>query len=158
MGPLLDRRVQPNTRSDPLLGGHPPTPASPARRPAPPTSSGASWRVPIRFVRQLAPLDGRQEGAAGGRETGGGGGPLDQRRALAVERLLAFWMAWTSSCLLIVDRPRTSRRRATSMRCALLALASTPPAVFPPPRRGGPPGLGARPGGGALWPLLPPWA
>src|SRR3954453_9587727 len=50
-------------------------------------------------------------------------------RDLRLAAALAFWIASTSSALVILDRPRTSRRPATSSRCFLLALASTPPAV-----------------------------
>src|SRR4051794_33261976 len=60
-------------------------------------------------------------------DAGRGGQPL-----LRVSRALAFWIASTSSSLLIDDRPGTSRRLATSYRWALLALASTPPSVFQP--------------------------
>ena len=42
---------------------------------------------------------------------------------------MAFWIASTSSGLFIRGRSRTPRRRATSIRCRLLALASTPPLV-----------------------------
>src|SRR4051794_27335443 len=59
---------------------------------------------------------------------GAGAGQL----LLRVSRALAFWMALTSSFLLIDERPGTSRRLATSYRWALLALASTPPSVFQP--------------------------
>ena len=41
-------------------------------------------------------------------------------------------MASTSSCLLIDERPGTSRRCASPYRCDLLAFASTPPAVLDP--------------------------
>lgn len=51
-----------------------------------------------------------------------------QERALAVARSLAFCRAWTSSPLLIRDRPGTSIRLARSYRCSLEAFASTPPA------------------------------
>ncbi|BAX91841.1 hypothetical protein MSG_01687 [Mycobacterium shigaense] len=51
---------------------------------------------------------------------------------------LCFLIASTSSDLVIVERPCTSRRRAMSSRCFLLALASTPSAegaVFRRPPR-----------------------
>src|SRR5829696_1868256 len=51
-------------------------------------------------------------------------------RALRVLFALAFWIASTSSDLLIRDRPEISSFFATSIRCSLLAFASTPPAVF----------------------------
>src|SRR3954451_10236430 len=60
-------------------------------------------------------------------------------RARAVSRLFAFSIASTSSSFVIEERPRTSSRRATCMRCDLLALASTPPAVGPPRRAADPP-------------------
>lgn len=50
-------------------------------------------------------------------------------RARRVARSLARWIASTSSSLVMVDRPSTSSRRATSSRCSLVAFASTPPAV-----------------------------
>src|SRR6185437_17084111 len=52
-----------------------------------------------------------------------------RRRDRALSRSLALAIASTSSSLLIRDRPRTSSRLATSIRCALDAFASTPPAV-----------------------------
>ena len=54
---------------------------------------------------------------------------LPTRRARADWRRLARMMASTSSSLFIRVRPLTSRRLATSRRCALEALASTPSAV-----------------------------
>src|SRR6185369_222140 len=58
-------------------------------------------------------------------------------RAFAVFRLFAFLIALTSSSLVIRDRPLTSSRFARSIRCALDALASTPPAVDRDPRDAG---------------------
>src|SRR6185503_7403620 len=52
-----------------------------------------------------------------------------RRRDRALSRSLALAIASTSSSLLIRDRPRTSSRLAMSIRCALDAFASTPPAV-----------------------------
>ena len=46
-------------------------------------------------------------------------------------RRLAFWIADTSSSLLIEERPATPRRRARSRRCFLVALALTPSALCP---------------------------
>jgi hypothetical protein len=46
-------------------------------------------------------------------------------------RRLCFLIASTSSDLVIVERPGTSSRRATSSKCFLLALASTPSADGP---------------------------
>ena len=51
------------------------------------------------------------------------------RRAFADSRLLAFCNALTSSPLLIAERPGMSSLVASSYRCFLEALASTPPAV-----------------------------
>ena len=60
-----------------------------------------------------------------------------RRAYLPRTRRFCFLMASTSSDLFIVDLPCTSRRRATSSRCFLLALASTPsaerPVLFGPP-------------------------
>src|SRR5688500_5621094 len=65
--------------------------------------------------------------------------------ALRVWRWLALSIASTSSRLFIDERPGTSSRFATSYRCSLVALASTPPWVGV---------LEAR----ALGPLLAAWA
>src|SRR5215210_3330418 len=61
-----------------------------------------------------------------------------QLRAFRVPRSLALPIASTSSSLLIVDRPGTSSRFATSIRWVFVALASTPPAVRPALRLPGP--------------------
>ena len=55
------------------------------------------------------------------------GSPSGSRRA----RRLAFLIAATNSSLFIVERPEMSSRRATSIKCFLDALASTPSADLP---------------------------
>src|ERR1700754_243720 len=59
--------------------------------------------------------------------------PQRDRRYLVrlVMRRLAFLIALTSWVLLMVDRPEMSSRRATSIKCLLDALASTPSAEVP---------------------------
>jgi len=49
--------------------------------------------------------------------------------AVRVLLAFAFWIASISSRLVIRDRPLMSSRFATSIRCVLLAFASTPPVV-----------------------------